>query len=117
MTRRLPFRFLSALVGVWLAVVLAEPAALHVCPAHDEAAGGHATHVHDAGSEQQTAPQQCSCLGHCAGASLTGLPEATTAGAAPAWIIASAQPVAESDVLATPTPHLLPWANGPPRLS
>lgn len=119
MSRPLSFRVVSALLAVWLAIVLAEPAALHVCPAHDGMAaesGGHGAHVHH-DAEDSGVPAQCACLGHCAGASSPGLPSIAAGVPAPAWVIASAAVAVDFDFAAPPVPHLLPFANGPPVLS
>jgi hypothetical protein len=128
MRHRAVFRFVSALVAVWLAIVLAEPAALHVCAAHDGApaasaaidAGQHAGHhVHgaaaNAGGEHGDVPAThgCSCLGHCAG-SASPVILATTLDGALVVLGSSDRTTAELGFTPLAPAFLLPFANGPP---
>jgi hypothetical protein len=79
-------RALSAACGVWLAIALAEPAALHTCAmhdahghsatpapsspvAHEHAGASHESHRHDG------APL-CTCVGACCAAVAVAPPEA-----------------------------------------
>ncbi len=67
-------RYLAVVYALWLAVVLAEPAAVHACAMHDGAHG--AAHSHGAATMGRSAAvahsspdrektPQCSCVGTC----------------------------------------------------
>lgn len=77
-----PFRrIFAAACGLWLALSLAEPAALHACAMHGSgssahshashgALGAHSTHGHE------RAPT-CTCIGGCCVSASIGAPAAT----------------------------------------
>lgn len=80
-------RAFAVVLGVWFAVVLTEPAALHACPEHGTAhhrdAQPHkgAAHHHGAdGTSSSSAPtshhQGCTCIGSCCAAPVTVIPPA-----------------------------------------
>ncbi|MFL5575508.1 MAG: hypothetical protein ACJ79S_06020 [Gemmatimonadaceae bacterium] len=140
MRRPLWSRAVAALVAIWFAIMMAEPAALHSCPMHGglavtaAAAGGHhhggsvpaalAAPSEHAAQPQHGAPapvdhgaggHQCTCLGQCA---------MGVGAAAPAAVVALA-PVVEThatrdaglpdfEYVPVAAAHVLPFANGPP---
>lgn len=142
MRRPLWSRALAALLAVWFAIVMAEPAALHSCPMHGgpavaAASGGHhaapapeaAASIHAAarhGMAHHGAPvpadrgagHQCTCLGRCA---------AGVGAAAPAARVVLAQAVEtaaardsglpDHEYVPVAAAHVLPFANGPPTVA
>lgn len=81
-------RAASLLLGCWLAVFAADPAALHVCPVHDAAAPmSHASHH---GSMPHAAHHACTCPGSCCPA--VGARLETSPTFVPARIVAFAEP-------------------------
>jgi hypothetical protein len=129
-------RSLSALFAVWLAFIVAEPAALHSCPMH----GGHgaaaisrpgalgsgsagkdhgqptAHHGHGAPTDDDSAQRYCSCLGQCSsagpGAAVPAAPVLLTDVVMGEVRVAIS---AAATILPVAAEHLLPFANGPPR--
>jgi hypothetical protein len=129
-------RSLSALFAVWLAFIVAEPAALHSCPMH----GGHgaaaisrpgalgsgsasrergrptAHHEHGAPADDDSAQRYCSCLGQCSsagpGAAVPAAPVLLTD-----VVIGEVRIAISAGTLRHPVAaeHFLPFANGPPR--
>jgi hypothetical protein len=117
MRRRPLDRAFAALLLVWFAIVLAEPAALHACPMHDAPPqASDAGHSH---SHQAPAPRDqhrgCTCIGDCsAGGSVAGVPPRSVHLAdAPVRCHPAALPPAISPAITAPA-FLLPYANGPP---
>ena len=131
MRRSFWHRALSAFLAAWLAIVMAEPAALHTCPTHG---GSHAAAMHGAGAASAMAMgdamsahhgagtpgrpahrHQCTCLGQC---------NAPVGVAAPAALVALLPAVETSATRDSGLPdheyvpvaaaHVLPFANGPP---
>ena len=136
-------RAFAAIVSVWLAISLAEPAQLHTCPKHGGLAIGAANHSpthtaatthgggaahHDAIVPDAAANQshhdgpgdhsnQCSCLGDCSiGNSSPGLPVAAARIAVPAAVRLAAAYAYATPALVAPE-FLLPFPNGPPVIS
>ena len=133
------YRAVAAVMAVWLAIVMAEPAALHACPMHggvmhgvagagtrsaagaagaSDAAAAHAAMGHDAASHERPAHgtgYQCTCLGRCT---------APVGAAAPAAAVALLPTVETSatrdaglpdfEYVPVAAAHVLPFANGPP---
>jgi len=126
-------RLFALLQAVWLASLIAEPAALHACEMH---AAGHATHASGAmdrdadadehahhGHESADAapsvpddapPSACQCLGECCAAAAAALvespavPAVACIAAVPTRVdIAAQRPARAADLR-------LPFANGPP---
>jgi len=125
---------LAGIIGVWLAICLAEPAQLHTCVMHGGLAiqshstaghqGAHAhgvsTHALSGQSQQQTndsQPRQCSCLGDCnnTGKVFVALvvPAASFASVSTERALAFFSYVSPS----VATDRLLPFSNGPPSSS
>ena len=129
MRRSFWHRALSAFLAAWLAIVMAEPAALHTCPTHG---GSHAAAMpgaasamamgeamsahHRAGTPERPARgHQCTCLGQC---------NAPVGVAAPAALVALLPAVETSatrdfglpdyEYVPVAAAHVLPFANGPP---
>jgi hypothetical protein len=120
MRRTLLTRALAAIMAVWLALVLGEPAALHHrCPMHDGPAPAAVDAVH-AGHESHAPSSDhgghgCTCIGTC-----------SAAGGIAALVANPGAVVAlESRRVESPTPDhraapdarrafALPFANGPP---
>ena len=128
-------RSISALCAVWLAFIVAEPAALHSCPMHgghgaaaaaaaltglDATAGNHhsavAEHEHGAPANHEQNNRYCSCVGQC---NATG-----AVAAVPVPAVRLTDVVVRELRVTLPsrdaqpngaTEHLLPFANGPPR--
>jgi hypothetical protein len=126
-------RALALLAGIWLAIVMAEPAALHSCPLHGSAAAGaHAGMAHDGvahgthGARAEQSPahaplrdagHQCSCLGDCGigGLQQALLPDGHPARWVPAAVLRGATAIPRALAAAPPaSDHVLPFANGPP---
>jgi hypothetical protein len=125
------YRAFAALSALWLAVVLAEPAALHSCPMHDAAfhAAGHGATDHHAPAHRTSAEHRsrpdapahpggalhCTCHGDC---SATGqgsaLPAAVTVAPAASVRVVRATTTVASAAAPRAAEHLLPFANGPP---
>ena len=117
--RRTPLtRALAAMMAVWLAVVLGEPAALHHhCPMHDGPApaamahGGHAEHHAPAPEHGSHA---CTCLGTCSAGGTAAVPASAPAIlASTAWSTAPA-PRDRRPLILPRRAFALPFANGPP---
>ena len=68
-------RGVAVVYALWLALVLAEPAAIHACPMHDTVHGAAHSHArHNAGvvrengahsSHRDAEPKPCTCVGAC----------------------------------------------------
>ena len=143
--RRSPLsRAAATLVSLLFLLAWSEPAALHPCPMHDghpAAADAHdgesaqpastvasaIHHEHDAMASAATAPaaplhdaasHTCQCLGHCCSASgvvlapvqLVRWQAVVTRRAEPPALVATA-------IALVASPHVLPFANAPPRLT
>jgi hypothetical protein len=137
MRRPLWNRAVAAVMAVWLAIVMAEPAALHSCPMH----GGLAVGASAAGQEHAVsavphpgstdaamhrgapAPghgggHQCTCLGRCAAAVGVAAP-------APRVVLTSVVETAATrdsglpdfEYVPVAAAHVLPFANGPPTVA
>jgi hypothetical protein len=125
MRRQLSFRVSALFAALWIAVALVEPPGMHACPMHNpdvsQVAGDGGAHGHHAPAEPDDngghGAHHCLCLGDCAGAT-TGL------AAVPETVVA-ATPVPAAVPLQAPPAHapftrgglVLPFANGPPRVS
>ena len=128
MHRSASVRFLAAIVAAWLAIVLAEPAALHTCAAHGSAASasttgehgahaGHGGHAHEAGAPTGSdAPEshQCSCVGHCASGSVAALAPADPAIGATILLASTGGSIRDPRFTPVAADFVLPFANGPP---
>ena len=125
---------LAGIIGIWLAICLAEPAQLHTCAMHGglaiqshSTAGHQVAHAHGANSDafsgqsqqqsNDSQSRQCSCLGDC---NNTG--KVFVALVVPAASFASVS--TERDVAffsyvspSVATERLLPFSNGPPSSS
>jgi len=104
-------RAASLLLGCWLAVFAAEPAALHACPVHDLAPQtSHASHK----AHQPVQHHACTCPGACCPG--VGVRLATPPAIAPARIVAFVEPdVAPATIVRSADVQLaLPPAIGPP---
>jgi hypothetical protein len=130
-------RPLALILGVWFAMSMAEPAALHSCPTHGRhaaatpetagaerapgvpAAYGAAGH-HETASTPADVPSgaghQCTCLGDCStGAGQASLLPAThPARWAPAVVVREAPAPRALSVALQAADFVLPFANGPP---
>ena len=132
--RSLPTRLLAALLALWLAVYTAEPAALHACPVHSGAAHGATAHAgamhgaidhggtgaHDrapASGDRHAPARHCTCPDHCCAAGACGLPSARVALDVATVRVETARRTELALRVADRAPRLLPFANGPPRLS
>lgn len=106
-------RAASILLGCWLAIFAAEPAALHVCPLHDGARPAHATHHH----QPPPAHHACSCPGTCCPG--VGAQPPATPVVAPARIVAFSEPaIATREIVRHADAQVvLPPALGPPAIS
>ena len=106
--RSWPTRLLAALLALWLAVYTAEPAALHACPVHSGAAHGataHAGAMHGAIDHGGT------------GAHDRAPPSPRVALDVATVRVETARRTELALRVADRAPRLLPFANGPPRLS
>ena len=120
-------RYLAVVYALWLAVVLAEPAALHACAMHDGAHG--AAHVHGAttmgrvptvahSSPERTKTPQCSCVGTCCATVAVAAPHASD-------VLSLFGPIRFERVLVSAASDYRPAANeyarpptiGPPQLT
>jgi hypothetical protein len=132
-------RVFSLLQAVWLALLIAEPAALHACEMHGSGHGTHAATVaaapdagvaHDgheghhaaarasapdyAPASGNTASRHCQCLGECCAAAVATLAPTPDIPAV-ALIAALRSPVDAAESVERRAPDLrLPFANGPP---
>jgi hypothetical protein len=121
-------RVLSAVMSVWLAFSLTEPATGHSCPVHDAGDArlpGQAPAAgvgHHASSPNRAAPadpgsgpsKRCTCLGHCCSISPVGLAPvrvALTSVGATAFRDDGLPPY---EYVAVAAEHVLPFQNGPP---
>jgi hypothetical protein len=128
------FKALAGIIGVWLAICLAEPAQLHTCVMHGglaiqshSTAGHQAGHAHGVGShalsgqsQQQSndsQSKQCSCLGDCNNAGKVFVALVVPA-ASFASVSTERDPALFSYVSpSVATDRLLPFSNGPPSSS
>jgi hypothetical protein len=107
-------RAASLLLGCWLAVFAADPAALHACPVHDTAMpASHASHH---GSMPQSAHHCCTCPGACCPAA--GARLATSPTFVPARVVAFVEPELAVEIRAysADVQLVLPPAIGPPAI-
>jgi len=137
-------RLLAALFLPWFAVVTAEPAAFHSCAMHSagaaresaatepaavngehagHSAAGHSMTMHEhraeSGSDAPTPGRggatQCTCdSGCCVAAAATTPPPRAELLVVPGTVRREAPLLGSTGVSATATPHVLPFANGPP---
>ncbi len=116
-------RSLAGVLSVWFGLVTAVPGGLHSCPPSvadgaSVAAGGHRHAEPDAppgDGQSPEAPTPCRCVGHCALATATILPVATTlAEAGPAAVAALPWLDDSQPAPITPSDHLQPFATAPP---
>jgi hypothetical protein len=127
--------FLALLQASWLALLIAEPAALHACAMHSSGHGTHTTAVvatqaaneaaddhahHHAAAEAASVPTDdlsdapCQCLGECCAAAVAALP-ATSLEPASVGRVAVVPAETHVAVAALRAPDLqLPYANAPP---
>ena len=138
MFRRSPvIRFLAVLFAGWFSVFQAEPAAFHACAMHSAGHGamaapaaahpmpghemmGHAPAAAPA-ADDAPAPHtatQCTCPDGCAATGIVALPATTELATlvAPAEVRDATRP-ANDGLCGRDADHLLPFANGPPRLA
>jgi hypothetical protein len=121
-------RFLAAFSALWLAISIAEPTVLHLCPMHDGAAAvaapsdhaGHASHAAADAAEDANAPSDeesaCLCIGDCPAATGTGLlPERVTI-IDIVVRVGSDSGLPAFEYVPVSRALLLPFANGPPSL-
>ena len=123
MLQQLTRRVLALCSALWLVVLIAEPAALHVCAIHSEsmAQATGMSHHHEGSAlpgprkpgHQHSA--QCTCLGASSHSLPVALPR-TVEGTFDVWVVAT---TAEIPVEADATPRLAPaflhpYSNGPP---
>ena len=131
MRRSLAARVIALFMGLWFVAVSAGPELTHACPmhgghavasapaadahaAHGAAAAGLTTTSHHGSPDRDSNSNQCTCLGHCSGASTVALAadrialvETTTAAMHDAGLPDYAYvPVAAQ--------HVLPLAHAPP---
>ncbi len=83
-------RALALLFASWLTILIAEPAAMHVCEMHGgasaPAAAEHGHHGSHASMPADEGEHACTCLGDCCGVVPTPVPTADVATFAPASI-------------------------------
>lgn len=131
-------RTAAVLLAAWVTAFQAEPAALHVCAAHDGSAhvsgathasvasldadptDGHAEHGDVAAptGADQSAPdhEACTCPGGCTVAGTVDVP-GTRASLVQETAVSAHDPFSTFAAIAAADPdHLLPFANGPPSL-
>lgn len=114
-------RVVAAMLAVWFAIAVAEPAALHTCPMHDgvgahgaHGAAGPSEHA-DHGTPERSSSRQCTCLGDCVGVAIAALPAIPPRMHVPAAVSRQRTlPATEPDALPAAPGLLLPFANGPP---
>jgi len=130
---RRPF---AALIAVWFALIMVEPAALHSCPVHaahaspsvslaDEHAGhggAMASHGNAADASQSTGHHDdhaaCTCPGRCTASTVgVALPGAVVGSTVALTIATIDEPVATATFTPVRAPFVLPFPNGPPALS
>jgi hypothetical protein len=130
MHRRMWERVFAAVMAVWLAVVVAEPAFLHSCPMHGSAhsiapaavSPTTAAHEHHAPSTASEAPSEpvapaghyCTCLGDCGLATTAVIPPAVITRAVAITTISYQLALPASEHTPPSPATLLPFANGPP---
>jgi hypothetical protein len=132
MRQRPVHRAFAALLLLWFAAVVAEPAALHACPVHDPltlaaaephaASGGdhgaaHADPTHQAPGHGD-APHQCLCIGDCAASAPPAVLAAGSTVLAVVVLIDGRVALPQIDSPRGRAPaFLLPYPNGPPAAS
>jgi hypothetical protein len=122
-------RFLAAFSALWLAISIAEPAVLHLCPMHDgvaAAAGtqgdhtGHGAHAAADAAADANAPSDeessCLCIGDCPAAAGVSLLPAGVAITDVVLTIGTDSGLPDFEYLPVSRALLLPFANGPPSL-
>jgi hypothetical protein len=129
MQRRFWVRTVAAVMAVWLAAVVAEPAFLHSCPAHGSSHGlpdaapsaaGHEHHAVEAAPSEPTAPAEapaghyCTCLGDCGLTTTAAVPASMVTRVALVTTIAYQLALPASSHTPPSAATLLPFANGPP---
>ena len=120
-------RALSAVLAVWFALVLVEPAALHACPpecighAAASASAADAASAHHAHSApERPAPagsHTCTCLGDCAGSVVARAPEGQVALVAQLLTTPVAPGRPQHEFVAAWVAFVLPFATAPPALA
>lgn len=124
----------SALLGLWFALVMVEPAALHSCPMHSQghahvaagdpaAAHGEASHgtLDGAAVDRHPVPSHpgakvCTCLGDCSGSLAARLPDAHVAVAALTRLTQVVPGRPQHEYVAAWVDFVLPFATAPPAL-
>jgi hypothetical protein len=123
MRHSMTHRLVATLSGIWLTLLLAEPAALHICAVHSDGMG-HAMvpSTHHAESAPQGAENpghrhsaQCSCLGASVHSAPVDLPAAPVLAVETTLVLTPVVIPIGPDEAATAAPDfLLPYPNGPP---
>lgn len=146
MVRRLPFiaRVAQVVFAAWLAALMAEPLAMHVCPMHAvhtagasagashgagaSASVGHAGHVATAHAEGTEAPghpggsdgegnPSCMCLGSACTSAAAAVAPASITFVAHALVAVADQPAFTAFGPPCDAARRLPFATGPPARS
>ena len=134
--RRRSRRFVAVVFAPWFAVVTAEPAAVHHCAMHSPraahaqhaglselavAAHQPATHEHnaelgpDASTPERGGAAQCTCDAGCGMTSVaTNSQPSAELLVVPETVRREVPLLGATGLAATATPHVLPFANGPP---
>lgn len=144
--RHLVRRVGSALLGAWLAFVIAEPVPMHACAMHGDVVGAttphaphtakhapigpHASHApshaeHAAAPAATPEPDEpgplshgaCLCLGDCCAAGAPLAPSAAVSSVA-TTLVRTDEPAAQAVRVVSPSADQvrIPWANGPPAI-
>ena len=121
-------RAFALLTAAWLAIAIAEPAALHACAMHGGAAPAASHHAHDvdhgaghgAATEQPATPADtshaCTCLGDCCAVAVTPVPTAELATFAPTTVRREVAFPAARVAARGVAGLVLPFATAPPIL-
>ena len=134
-------RALSAVLALWFALIMVEPAALHACPTHSgghaaapradgapqashagshagsHVGAGHAVHAADAPPAPRHAPSgdhACTCLGDCAGGTAARVPTGPVARLALVTPTQVAPGRPQHEYVAAWGDFVLPFATAPP---
>ena len=110
-------RVASLLLGLWLALFIAEPASMHACAVHDGAgapASHHSHHHAPAHSGGGSDNHSCTCPGACCPATGAQVPTRTTIVGARVLTIDEPELATATVAIATSTQLALPPALGPP---
>lgn len=120
-------RLFALLSGVWLVLLLTEPATLHVCAVHSDGMGHAIAHAPAAASNHHPSAHtgnphpahrhsaQCSCLGTSSHSSLVVLPSAGEVVVEEVVVVTLTLVPVAADAPAPAAPDfLLPYPNAPP---